>query len=41
MSEKIVGIMGGSGLYEMEVLEDVQTISLKTPFGDPSDSFCQ
>ena len=39
MSEKIVGIMGGSGLYEMEGLEDVQTISLKTPFGDPSDSF--
>ena len=39
MSEKIVGVMGGSGLYEMEGLEDVQTISLKTPFGDPSDSF--
>ena len=39
MSEKIVGVMGGSGLYEMEGLEDIQSVSLKTPFGDPSDSF--
>lgn len=39
MAEKIVGVIGGSGLYEMEGLEDVQTISLTTPFGDPSDSF--
>ena len=39
MSEKIVGVIGGSGLYEMEGLEDIQTVSVKTPFGDPSDSF--
>jgi 5'-methylthioadenosine phosphorylase len=39
MAEKIVGVIGGSGLYEMEGLEDVQTISLTTPFGAPSDSF--
>ncbi len=39
MPEKIVGVIGGSGLYEMEGLEEVQTLSLKTPFGDPSDSF--
>lgn len=39
MSEKIVGVIGGSGLYEMEGLEEVQTVSLKTPFGNPSDSF--
>jgi 5'-methylthioadenosine phosphorylase len=39
MTEKVVGVIGGSGLYEMEGLEEVQTISLKTPFGDPSDSF--
>ncbi len=39
MSEKIVGVIGGSGLYEMEGLEEVRTVSLKTPFGDPSDSF--
>jgi 5'-methylthioadenosine phosphorylase len=39
MAEKMVGVIGGSGLYEMEGLEEVQTISLTTPFGDPSDSF--
>lgn len=39
MSEKIVGIIGGSGLYEMEGLEDIQTLHLTTPFGDPSDAF--
>ena len=39
MSEKIVGVIGGSGLYEMEGLEQIETIALKTPFGSPSDSF--
>jgi len=39
MTEKVVGVIGGSGLYEMEGLEDVQTVSLTTPFGEPSDSF--
>jgi 5'-methylthioadenosine phosphorylase len=39
MAEKIVGVIGGSGLYEMEGLEEIQTVPLKTPFGDPSDSF--
>lgn len=32
-----VAIIGGSGLYEIEGLEDVQTLSISTPFGDPSD----
>jgi 5'-methylthioadenosine phosphorylase len=39
MSERMVGVLGGSGLYEMEGLKEVQSVSLKTPFGDPSDSF--
>ena len=39
MSEKRVGVLGGSGLYEMEGLEEVQTVSLTTPFGTPSDAF--
>ncbi len=39
MVEKIVGVIGGSGLYELEGLEEVQTISLTTPFGEPSDLF--
>lgn len=36
--DKAIGIIGGSGLYEMEGLEDVQEISLSTPFGATSDS---
>jgi len=39
MAEKVVGVIGGSGLYEMEGLEDIQTVSLKTPFGNPSDAY--
>ena len=39
MSEKVVGVIGGSGLYEMEGLEEVRTVAIKSPFGDPSDSF--
>ena len=32
-----VGVMGGSGLYQMEGLNDVQEVSVDTPFGKPSD----
>jgi len=39
MSEKVVGVIGGSGLYEMEGLEQIQTVKVKTPFGNPSDAF--
>ena len=34
---KTVGIIGGSGLYEIEGLEDIETISVDTPWGSPSD----
>jgi 5'-methylthioadenosine phosphorylase len=33
-----IGIIGGSGLYEMEGLEDVRELSMETPFGAPSDA---
>jgi 5'-methylthioadenosine phosphorylase len=33
-----VGVIGGSGLYEMEGLVDVERIDINTPFGRPSDS---
>jgi 5'-methylthioadenosine phosphorylase len=33
-----LGVLGGSGLYAMEGLEDVQEIRVDTPFGAPSDS---
>ncbi|MBI5681780.1 MAG: S-methyl-5'-thioadenosine phosphorylase [Deltaproteobacteria bacterium] len=39
MSEKIVGIIGGSGLYEMEGLKNVKEVKVKTPFGNPSDPY--
>ena len=32
-----IGIIGGSGLYKMEVLKDVEEIEISTPFGSPSD----
>ena len=34
-----VGIIGGSGLYQMPELTGVEKISVDTPFGPPSDSF--
>ena len=33
-----IGVIGGSGLYEMEGLHDVETIEMITPWGKPSDS---
>ena len=35
---RVVGVIGGSGLYEMAELERVTELSLSTPFGDPSDA---
>jgi 5'-methylthioadenosine phosphorylase len=34
-----IGIIGGSGLYKMESLKEVQEIAIATPFGSPSDAF--
>ena len=34
-----IGIIGGSGLYEMEGLTEKKEIRLKTPFGSPSDAY--
>ena len=33
-----IGVIGGSGLYDIEGLADVQEISVETPFGAPSDA---
>ena len=33
-----IGIIGGSGLYEMDGLTGVQFVDIETPFGSPSDS---
>ena len=36
---KKVGVLGGTGLYLMEGLQDVQEVKLDTPFGEPSDAY--
>ena len=38
MSNIEIGVFGGSGLYNMEALTDIEEMSVSTPFGDPSDS---
>jgi len=37
MTEATIGVIGGSGLYEMEGLTDLQEHEISTPFGKPSD----
>ncbi len=39
MSDVKIGVIGGSGLYKMEGLTDVEEVTLSTPFGDPSDNY--
>ncbi|HEX8466645.1 MAG TPA: S-methyl-5'-thioadenosine phosphorylase [Allosphingosinicella sp.] len=38
MGEWTIGILGGSGLYEMDALEEAQWIAVDTPWGAPSDA---
>jgi len=38
LSTARLGVLGGSGLYGMEGLEDVQELKISTPYGDPSDA---
>ncbi|HZP43649.1 MAG TPA: S-methyl-5'-thioadenosine phosphorylase [Candidatus Binatia bacterium] len=39
MAERTLGVLGGSGLYELPGLAGVERLRLTTPFGDPSDEF--
>ncbi len=39
MKTPVVGVIGGSGLYEIEGLEQVEEVVIETPFGAPSDAF--
>ncbi|HEY8181483.1 MAG TPA: MTAP family purine nucleoside phosphorylase, partial [Thermoanaerobaculia bacterium] len=34
-----IGIIGGSGLYQMEGLKVIEERKLNTPFGEPSDPY--
>lgn len=38
MSDVAIGIIGGSGLYKMAALQNVEEIYIDTPFGKPSDA---
>jgi len=38
MSEAKIGVIGGSGLYQIEGLKDVEEVTVDTPFGKPSDA---
>jgi 5'-methylthioadenosine phosphorylase len=38
LSRARLGVLGGSGLYAMEALEDVRELSVETPYGSPSDA---
>jgi 5'-methylthioadenosine phosphorylase len=39
MQEATIGVIGGSGLYAMAGLEQVERVELDTPFGKPSDAY--
>ncbi len=39
MTEPVIGVIGGSGLYELEGLSEIRHVGLDTPFGPPSDEF--
>jgi len=38
MAEAKVGVIGGTGLYQLEGMTGVKEVKVKTPFGDPSDA---
>jgi len=39
MDQVKIGIIGGSGIYRMEALQDIEEVPIDTPFGPPSDTF--
>ena len=34
-----IGVIGGSGVYNIEQLENVEEVRVETPFGEPSDAY--
>ena len=41
MAPNVLGVIGGSGFYQMNGLDKVEMMELETPFGRPSDPFYQ
>jgi 5'-methylthioadenosine phosphorylase len=40
MAKAVLGVIGGSGLYELPGLRDVSWKNVATPWGEPSDALC-
>ncbi|MEZ5893113.1 MAG: S-methyl-5'-thioadenosine phosphorylase [Parvularculaceae bacterium] len=38
MTKRVLGFIGGSGVYSMDALEKTERLSIKTPWGAPSDA---
>jgi 5'-methylthioadenosine phosphorylase len=38
LGESAIGVVGGSGLYEIDGLDQIEIRAIQTPFGDPSDT---
>ena len=38
MPEAKIGVIGGSGLYQIEGMTDIEEVRVRTPFGEPSDA---
>ena len=39
MTTQVIGVIGGSGLYEIDGLKNIEEVKLSTPFGEPSDAY--
>jgi 5'-methylthioadenosine phosphorylase len=40
MTRPVIGIIGGSGLYQIDGLDDIEWRRVESPFGQTSDEFC-
>lgn len=39
LEQATIGVIGGSGVYQMEGLTDIKEVKIRTPYGNPSDAF--
>lgn len=39
MDKVKIGVIGGSGVYQIEGLNDIKEVKIRTPFGNPSDTY--
>jgi 5'-methylthioadenosine phosphorylase len=39
MGNRVIGVIGGSGIYDLDGLRDIEEVAIETPFGSPSDKF--